>query len=147
MIPKEKIESCTFLRRMGAVLYDTLLVFSVMLFATIPYLIFSGGEAIDSGNKFFQVYLLMIGVLYFIVPWKIRGQTLGMQSWRIKVVQETGELISWGQAMKRVLFSGLSWLPAGLGFFWSLSDQEKLAWHDRLSKTKLIHLQSSDEKT
>ncbi len=139
MIPKEKIENCTFLRRMGAVLYDTLLVFSVLLFATIPYLIFSGGKAIDSGNNFFQAYLLMIGVLYFIVPWKIRGQTLGMQSWKIKLVSESGEQISWGQAFKRILFSGLSWLPAGLGFIWSLFDREKLAWHDRLSKTKLIH--------
>jgi len=141
-----KTENCTFLRRMGAILYDTLLVISVLLFATIPYLIFSGGEAIESGNQFFQLYLLVIGILYFIVPWKIRGQTLGMQSWKIKVVQETGDRITWAQAIKRILFSGFSWLPAGLGFIWSLIDREKLAWHDRLSKTKIVYLSKRKEE-
>ncbi len=134
-----KTENCTFLRRMGAILYDTLLVFSVLLFATIPYLLITGGEAIDSGDRIFQIYLLLIMALYFILPWKIRGQTLGMQSWKIKVVSESGEQISWGQAIKRILFSAFSWLPAGLGYFWILFDREKLAWHDRLSKTQLVH--------
>lgn len=139
MNQSEKTENCTFLRRMGAIIYDTLLVFSVLLFATIPYLMISGGEAIDSDNKVFQAYLMAIVVLYFIVPWKIRGQTLGMQSWKIKLVQDADELITWGQAIRRVFLSGLSWLPVGLGFFWSLFDREKLAWHDRLSRTRLIH--------
>jgi uncharacterized RDD family membrane protein YckC len=33
----------------------------------------------------------------------------------------------------------LSWLPAGLGFWWQLWDKDKLAWHDRLSGTRLRH--------
>ncbi len=132
-------ENCTFLRRMGAILYDTLLVFSVLLFATIPYLLITGGEAINPGDRVFQIYLFLITALYFVFPWKIRGQTLGMQSWKLKVVQETGEPITWGQAIKRILFSIISWVLVGLGFIWSVFDREKLAWHDRLSKTRLVH--------
>ncbi len=134
-----QIESCTFLRRMGAILYDTLLVFSVLLFATIPYMVITGGEAIISGDRIFQIYLLLVVALYFVIPWKVRGQTLGMQSWRIKVVQEKGELITWTQAIKRILFSCLSWVAVGLGFIWSLFNPEKRAWHDGLSGTKIIH--------
>jgi len=111
-----------------------------MLFATVPYLLLSGGDAVGIGNNFFQAYLLAVVVLYFIVPWKIRGQTLGMQSWKIKVVQNAGELITWGQAVKRIIFSTFSFLSLGLGFLWSIFDREKLAWHDRLSKTKIVHL-------
>ncbi len=139
MNQETKIENCSFLRRMGAIFYDSLLLFSVLLFATIPALIFADGEAIKHDNRLFQIYLLLISILYFILPWKVRGQTLGMQSWKIKLVQETGEPINWWQAIKRILFSSLSWFPAGLGYIWSLFDREKLAWHDRLSQTKLNH--------
>jgi len=139
MNQKGEIKNCTFLRRMGAILYDTLLILSVMLFAIIPYVVITGGEVIGSGDRVFQSYLLFIIVLYFILPWKIRGQTLGMQSWRIKVVQESGDLISWGQAIKRIIFSGFSWILMGLGFIWSLIDRETLAWHDRLSGTRLVY--------
>jgi len=138
MNQRKEVENCTLLRRMGSILYDTLLVFSVLLFAIIPFIAITGGEAIDSGDRIFQIYLLLIMALYFILPWKIRGQTLGMQSWKIKVVQKTGETITWKQAIKRILFSCLSWGVAGLGFVWGLFDSEKKTWHDRLSGTKLI---------
>ncbi len=133
-------KNCTFLRRMGAIFYDSLLLFSVLLFATIPALVISSGEAIDSQNIYFQIYLIFVAALYFILPWKIRGQTLGMQSWKIKLVSDNGDRINYQQAIKRILFSCLSWAPAGLGFIWSIFDQENLAWNDRLSKTKLIHI-------
>ena len=139
MDQQTETENCSFFRRMGAVLYDSLLLFAVLLFATIPVLAITGGEAIDPGNSIFRAYVLLISFLYFIVPWKLKGQTLGMQSWKIKLVQETGELITWGQAVMRILFSSLSWIIAGLGFFWSLFDSEKRTWHDRLSSTVLIY--------
>lgn len=143
MKPETEFENCSFLRRLGAMIYDSMLLFSLLLFATIPYVFFVGGEVINSGDYFFQIYLIIIILLYFILPWKIRGQTLGMQSWKIKLVQERDDSISYvtyGQGIKRIFFSCLSWAPLGLGFIWSLFDQEKLAWHDRLSKTKLIYL-------
>jgi hypothetical protein len=31
----------------------------------------------------------------------------------------------------------LSWSALGLGYWWILVDEEKLAWHDRLSATRL----------
>ena len=34
----------------------------------------------------------------------------------------------------------LSWLPAGLGYFWQLWDTDKLTWHDRLSQTRVIDI-------
>jgi uncharacterized RDD family membrane protein YckC len=34
----------------------------------------------------------------------------------------------------------LSWLPLGLGYFWILFDREGRAWHDRLSRTRVVLL-------
>lgn len=144
-----KIESCTFFRRLGAMAYDSMLLVSVLLFVTILYVFFTGGEVINSGDIFYQLFLIIIIAIYFILPWKIRGQTLGMQSWKIKLVQDVDErmvYVTYGQAIKRFLFAFVSWMPVGLGFLWSLFDQEKLAWHDRLSKTKLIHLPTTKKK-
>jgi uncharacterized RDD family membrane protein YckC len=32
----------------------------------------------------------------------------------------------------------VSLLPAGLGFAWVLVDPERRAWHDRLSRTRVV---------
>ena len=39
----------------------------------------------------------------------------------------------------RFFFALLSWAPLGLGFLWQLWDRDKLAWHDRISGTRLRH--------
>ena len=66
------------------------------------------------------------------------GQTLGMLAWRGKVVREDGGPVSWTQALIRYLAAYVSWLPLGLGFWWSIWDPGKKTWHDRLSGTRLI---------
>jgi len=35
-----------------------------------------------------------------------------------------------------------AWLPAALGVLWLYVDPQRLALHDRLSRTRLIHLTS-----
>ena len=40
----------------------------------------------------------------------------------------------------------ISLLPFGLGFFWQLVDKERLAWHDRISKTRLIYYPRESNK-
>jgi uncharacterized RDD family membrane protein YckC len=34
----------------------------------------------------------------------------------------------------------LSWSAGGLGFLWILVDRDRMAWHDRLSKTEVVLL-------
>jgi uncharacterized RDD family membrane protein YckC len=55
-------------------------------------------------------------------------------------VTENGDEISWKDALKRHLAGLLSCLTFGLGFVWIFIDPQGLAWHDRLSKTRLIRL-------
>ena len=82
--------SCSFLRRLGSIIYDTILLSSVFFFATFCLIPFLGGQAIESNNLAYKVYLLILAYLYFVWQWSFGGKTLGMRSWHIKVVNESG---------------------------------------------------------
>jgi uncharacterized RDD family membrane protein YckC len=60
-----------------------------------------------------------------------------MQSWGLRIEAANGEPPTLAVASLRFVAALLSWLPAGLGFIWSLFDVQKLTWHDRLSGTRL----------
>ncbi len=125
-------------RRLGAIGYDALLLFSVLYFATFLVLLWSGGHAIAPSKPWFQAYLLAVAFLYFAWPWTRTGQTLGMRAWRIRVVLPDGSPIGWKQATLRLSAALLSWMALGGGFLWMLVDRDRLTWHDRLSGTVLV---------
>ncbi|MCF6281965.1 MAG: RDD family protein [Candidatus Polarisedimenticolaceae bacterium] len=121
--------------------YDTLLLLSVLLLATAIIVIPLGmttGEGQISDNIIYRLYLLLLIIGYFIWPWLRGGQTVGMRSWNVRLVSMDGERVVLKQVLIRLLAALLSWLAMGLGFFWILVDPAKLAWHDRLSNTRLI---------
>lgn len=121
--------------------YDTLLLLSVLLLATAIIVIPLGmttGEGQISDNIIYRLYLLLLIIGYFVWPWLRGGQTVGMRSWNVRLVSMDGEQVVLKQVLIRLLAALLSWLAVGLGFFWVLVDPAKLAWHDRLSNTRLI---------
>ncbi|MCB1903513.1 MAG: RDD family protein [Gammaproteobacteria bacterium] len=133
-------------RRLGAMLYDSLLVAGLMLTAIAPVIIILGIifglDRVDAAslrtNPLFIVYLLCIPLLFFVCFWKLAGQTLGMRTWRIRIVDNHGATVGWGRAVARYFAAVISWAGFGLGFLWILVDPEKRAWHDLLSGTRLI---------
>jgi len=137
-LKKEDQIPCNLLRRLAAILYDCLLLTAVLFVGTAILIPFIGGNAIESGNLAYNAFLLLISFLYFGWHWVKGGQTLGMRSWHIFVINESGQNPNWRQASLRFFSALLSLLLLGLGFVWSLFDKKKLALHDHLSKTRLI---------
>lgn len=128
------------LRRIGAMLYDTLLVAALLFLATIPFIALRGGEPVEAGdNLLYRMVLVLVIYGFFVGFWSRTGRTLGMQSWRLQLETVDGEIPSVARASIRFAAALLSWLPAGLGFFWQLWDPQRLAWHDRISKTRLVY--------
>ncbi len=134
------MQNAGFLRHIAAMLYDALLVGALLFLATIPFIAARGGEPVERGdNLVYQVTLLIVIYAFFVGFWSGPGRTLGMQSWRLQLLNDKGEVPTVAQASLRLLASLLSWLPLGLGFLWRLWDSEKLTWHDRISHTRLVY--------
>jgi uncharacterized RDD family membrane protein YckC len=126
-----------FLRRLGAMLYDSLLVLALLFLATLPFVAAYGGEPVPADNVAYALLLAIIVWLFFAVFWSAYGRTLGMQSWGLRIETADGGRPDFAQATLRFFSAILSLLPAGAGFWWQLFDQEGLSWHDRLSGTRL----------
>ena len=80
------------------------------------------------------VTLLLFGVAYMLLCFTLSGHTVGMRYARIALCT-FGDDNPTRSAMRRRLFAmGLSAVSLGLGFAWALLDDEKLGWHDRISR-------------
>lgn len=126
------------LRRLGAIVYDSLLLFGVLFVATALILPLAGGKAVAPGNPFFSTYVLFICFFFYGWFWTHGGQTLGMRAWKIRVQGLDGRGISWRQALLRFFAAMVSWLALGLGFLWIWVDRDRMSWHDRYSNSVLV---------
>lgn len=125
-------------RRFAAMLYDSLLVIALLFLATLPFTALRGGEAIE-GSTAYELSLILTVYLFFLGFWSTRGRTLGMQSWGLQLEDANGRVPSPQQASIRFVVSLVSLAAFGLGFFWQLVDKDKMTWHDRASKTRVMH--------
>lgn len=133
------------LRRLAAILYDSLLLSALWLAVATVFLAASDGRLAMPDRPLWLLYafratLLLVAFLFFGWFWTRGGQTLGMRAWRLKVVTDQGRSLTWLLALRRFSAAALSWAALGAGFWWAIFDREKRAWHDRLSGTHLVVL-------
>lgn len=138
---------CSLLRRLAAILYDSLLLLALLFIASAIHLAISGsGDARTTTDIVRSIFMVLIAFAFFGWFWLHGGQTLGMRAWRIRLQNRGGGPITPWQAMLRFLVAIVSWLAFGLGFLWSLFDKEKLTWHDRYSMTELVVIPKEQER-
>lgn len=139
------------IRRLAAMVYDSLLVFGVLFTATIPALFLHQQRQVTNNEVIhelsplvdgllFQLYLVAVVVVFFCWFWKRNGQTLGMQAWRLKLVSSDGNALLLRQCLVRLVVAPVSLLCGGLGYWWAWIDRQGLTWHDRLSNTRVVVL-------
>jgi len=149
-------------RRVAAIVYDTLALIGIWFVVAGIAVGLHHGVAIPDYQLGFQLALLGAAYGYFGLCWRRGGQTLGMKSWRIRVVDAaTAAPLSWQQVSVRFIVGALSWLPlafagwafyytsaarplvllAGallvLGYWWALGGRGE-AWIDRASRARLV---------
>ncbi|WP_439890615.1 RDD family protein [Ralstonia sp. 25C] len=152
----------TLRRRLAAMLYEGLLLFGVMFGATAIFLLLRAilPPLARTGDVGLQVWGFFALGLYFVGFWRKRGQTLAMQTWRMRVVNADGSRISLGRAVVRyalawiwvaaavaiIHVSGVSrWAGAGVALGCVLAwgalawlDPQRQFLHDRLAGTRLV---------
>jgi len=148
-------------RRLAALVYDSLLMFAVLIIASALTLPFTGGKGTEHYHPLLTIYFLGIIFLFNGWFWTHGGQTLGMRAWRIQILQRNGEAICWKLAFIRFLLSlpfwafvlvtliagsnkidlGINleavpgWVLYSIVVVWLLVDQQPDNWRDRLGKT------------
>jgi hypothetical protein len=76
-------------------------------------------------------------VFYELLFFTLAHATPGMRYAHIGLWTFANEQPTREQRWRRLAATALSVLPVGLGLVWSLFDEERLCWHDRLSQTYL----------
>ena len=125
-------------RRILCMIYEFLLLIAVLFIAGfIFHLVYHDTDS-PYFRPVFQLYLLSVAGIYLIWFWTHGGQTLAMQTWKIRVISTKGGGISIWQAIARYFFAVTSISFFGCGVIWALFDREGQFLYDRLAGTKII---------
>jgi len=147
-------------RRMACWLYEGLLLFGVVfisgyLFSTLT----QTRHALDNRHAM-QAFLVLVLAVYF--GWfGHKGQTLAMKTWRIRLVDTSGQPLTYTRALARYLLSWVWFLPplailapfelsggevlvlcVGWIATWAITSRfqrEQQFWHDVWAGTRLVH--------
>ena len=82
--PEPERRPAGLFRRLGAAVYDSLLVLATLFAATAVVLPLTGGEAVPAGTIWYPAYLIGVSYVYFAGFWIYGGQTLGMRAWKLR---------------------------------------------------------------
>ncbi|MEJ2310282.1 MAG: RDD family protein [Gammaproteobacteria bacterium] len=134
------------LRHLGAMLYDLLMVFALLMVATTVVIVpmsLQGEEVSIGENALFRLYLVLVAAGYYLWFWTHGGQTVGMKTWRFRLTDENGETPGYAASLKRLVLAILLNAACLAGFLWRLFDPGKRTLYDRLSGTWLRQVPKS----
>lgn len=141
----------SLMRRFAAMVYDTLLItaISILYGALMTGLnvaikgVPAMGERVSwgiFGVVVFIGWIITIGY-FFCYFWHRSGQTLGMKTWRMKIVNHDNlNLPSFGQCIIRFLCAPISLCLLGAGYWLMYTNSERQTMHDKISKTRTLLL-------
>lgn len=118
--------------RVVAILYDGMLILALLFLVGTALTVIGTLLTMETGTQSSQAQSLptwyqnvimtpsfvLTLVAFYGLFWRRGGQTLGMQTWRLKTVNNSGHLLTWGQSFKRILAACL--MPLLFGIIGSL---------------------------
>ena len=135
-----KLAAAGVLRRLTALIYDSVLLAGVLFAATLLVLPLRGGQAFASNDPLYSGYLAAVTFFFFGWFWTHGGETPGMRAWKIRLIAAEGGAVSWQRSALRYAAAPLSAACLGLGYLWSWFDPQGRSWHDLVSKTRVIRI-------
>ena len=123
--------------RLMSALVDGGLVFGSFLVAVLLFA--SCTPHVPAGKAALGLALLALCVLAAFYGWLFMsfggGSTPGMRYTRIAICTFADSNPTRRELQGRVPATALALLPLGLGVFWAILDEDKLGWHDRMTRT------------
>jgi uncharacterized RDD family membrane protein YckC len=155
-----------FWRHLLAMVYDLFLIIPLLMVTSAALVAIHGPtetaavRTVPAWQQWSLAYVALIG--FYGTFWRQKGQTLGMQAWRVKLVStETPIRVTWGQAAGRIIVASMPFIlglmpylvfdvnDAGLwiyitttaiascGFLWRFFSEDRLYLHDLATGTEL----------
>lgn len=114
--------------RVIAIVYDGMLILALLFLVGTVLTVIGTLLTMQTGTESAQARALPTWYQNFIMTpsfiltlvgfyglfWRRGGQTLGMQTWRLRTVNNSGQLLTWGQSFKRILAACLMPLLCGV---------------------------------
>jgi uncharacterized RDD family membrane protein YckC len=110
--PQDALPAPKIRRRLGAFIYEGLLLFGVVMIGAFGYASLTEHRHAMVGRTGLQVFLFLLVGLYFTWFWTHGGQTVAMKTWHIKVVDYRGQPAGWARCVLRYVTSWIWFLPA-----------------------------------
>ena len=138
--PPPSAESAGLFRRLAAMVYEAFLLLALWFLSTAVLVALNGGEALPPlmAQLILLPFIFIVSCTFYSWFWIHSGQTLGMKTWKIRLVSEQGKAVDLKQSLLRILAALLSISCLGLGYIWLLFDKRRCTWHDHLSRTRVI---------
>lgn len=141
----------SLMRRFAAMVYDSLLIMAISILygAIMAGINVAVKGAPETGERItwgmlgvvvFIGWILTIG-LFFCYFWHKSGQTLGMKTWRMKIVNNNNlNCPSYAQCIIRFICAPISLGLIGAGYWLMYTNTERQTLHDKISKTRTVLL-------
>jgi uncharacterized RDD family membrane protein YckC len=130
------LQAAPMTRRMVASAIDALLVLSA--FAVFAYIFFRVTAIVPPPQQAAAISVILAAVFWIAYQYLLlvhTGTTPGLKLARLRLSQFDGAPVPRKTRRWRVLASVLSGLSLALGYAWCFLDEDRLCWHDRITRT------------
>lgn len=124
--------------RLLSLLYETALLAALLLLATAVFVGVAGDSTGQPRRLLLQIYLIVLGGVYFVWSWTGGRRTLPMRTWRLRLLDARGTTPSVHRALVRYLAALVSLPLGGIGLAWALLDRDGQFLYDRLAGTRVV---------
>ena len=119
-------------------IYESLVVIAISLAATAIFIFFLGDATQGYKRYVLLGFLWLVLGTYFVWCWRRSGQTLAMQTWRLKLKLQVHQ--GYSTLIARYALATLSLAFFGLGFLWVLINPKHQYLHDQLLAIRIVDL-------
>ncbi len=124
------------LRRLGAMLYDAMIVLALWLLTLFIGVALHNGAVV---GPLVRTILFVELFSFFAYFWVSRGQTIGMLAWDLHVETNDGTADATGAGVAALHRRDVVLAALGIGYLWIYVDPDRRAWPDMLSGTNVVH--------
>lgn len=140
--PLQDMPNASMRRRLAVLFYDAFFLGAIWVLTTLAILpmLLHPGQLLSEIKPLFQLVLYLEAMGFYVYFWCLKGQTLGMQVWKVRCIDLNGQSLSVRRGITRFVLATLTLIPFGFGFLWILVHREHITVYDDMSLSRIVYL-------